>query len=387
MKVRAQIAMVLNLDKCIGCHTCSVTCKNVWTSREGVEYAWFNNVETKPGVGYPKDWENQKHWNGGWLRKRNGKLQPRMGAKWRILANIFANPDLPQIDDYYEPFTFDYQHLHTAPDTRTMPTARPRSLITGQRMEKIEGSPNWEEILGGEFSKRSKDANFEGIQKEIYMRWPSHPFIQAVIRACGFPLAAPSANLANQISPTNTEHVRKQLGGKIALIVDGGQSQVGIESTVVDLTSAPPRLLRPGMIHEESLVAAMGKVLSLASEVESSGVGLRSPGLLKKHYSPKAKLVILNWTNDTELKSRLTPHASRLGASRTHIIAHTHIPSGEGFAGVSVIPHDAEAFARALYAELHRCDEADADLIVVEGLPDAIEWRAIADRLNRAAAS
>ena len=69
MKVRAQIGMVLNLDKCIGCHTCSVTCKNVWTNREGVEYAWFNNVETKPGVGYPRDWENQKRWNGGWTRK------------------------------------------------------------------------------------------------------------------------------------------------------------------------------------------------------------------------------------------------------------------------------------------------------------------------------
>jgi nitrate reductase beta subunit len=66
MKVRAQIGKVLNLDKCIGCHTCSVTCKNVWTSREGMEYAWFNNVETKPGIGYPKDWENQKRWNGGW---------------------------------------------------------------------------------------------------------------------------------------------------------------------------------------------------------------------------------------------------------------------------------------------------------------------------------
>ena len=66
MKIRAQIAMVLNLDKCIGCHTCSVTCKNVWTSREGMEYAWFNNVETKPGIGYPKDWENQDRWNGGW---------------------------------------------------------------------------------------------------------------------------------------------------------------------------------------------------------------------------------------------------------------------------------------------------------------------------------
>ncbi|MBI3675481.1 MAG: nitrate reductase subunit beta [Proteobacteria bacterium] len=183
MKVRAQIAMVLNLDKCIGCHTCSVTCKNVWTSREGVEYAWFNNVETKPGIGYPKDWENQKRWKGGWLVNKNGKLQPRLGAKWRILANIFANPDLPEIDDYYEPFTFDYQHLHTAPDSKHMPTARPRSLVTGQRMEKIEGGPNWEEILGGEFSKRSKDANFEGVQKEIYGQF-ENTFMMYLPRLC-----------------------------------------------------------------------------------------------------------------------------------------------------------------------------------------------------------
>ena len=69
MKVRAQIGMVLNLDKCIGCHTCSVTCKNVWTSRPGVEYAWFNNVESKPGIGYPREWENQAKWNGGWMRR------------------------------------------------------------------------------------------------------------------------------------------------------------------------------------------------------------------------------------------------------------------------------------------------------------------------------
>jgi nitrate reductase / nitrite oxidoreductase, beta subunit len=169
MKIRAQIAMVLNLDKCIGCHTCSVTCKNVWTSREGVEYAWFNNVETKPGIGYPKDWENQNRWKGGWRRKSNGAIQPRQGARWRILANIFANPNLPEIDDYYEPFTFDYEHLHNAPESETAPTARPVSLITGQRMEKIEWGPNWEEILGGEFAKRSKDKNFDDVvQKEIY---------------------------------------------------------------------------------------------------------------------------------------------------------------------------------------------------------------------------
>src|SRR5690554_7492650 len=94
MKVRAQIGMVLNLDKCIGCHTCSITCKNVWTSREGVEYAWFNNVETKPGDGFPKEWENQEKWNGGWERTKKGKLRLKMGGKLRILANIFANPDL-----------------------------------------------------------------------------------------------------------------------------------------------------------------------------------------------------------------------------------------------------------------------------------------------------
>ena len=125
MKIRAQIAMVLNLDKCIGCHTCSVTCKNVWTNREGMEYAWFNNVETKPGIGYPKDWENQERWNGGWVRKRNGKLQPKIGGKWRVLAKIFANPDLPEIDDYYEPFTFDYEHLQKAPELRGLPDRAP----------------------------------------------------------------------------------------------------------------------------------------------------------------------------------------------------------------------------------------------------------------------
>src|SRR3990167_7145453 len=103
MKIRSQIGMVLNLDKCIGCHTCSITCKNVWTSREGMEYAWFNNVESKPGIGYPKEWENQDKWKGGWIRNANGTINPRIGGKFRVLANIFANPDLPSLDDYYEP--------------------------------------------------------------------------------------------------------------------------------------------------------------------------------------------------------------------------------------------------------------------------------------------
>jgi nitrate reductase / nitrite oxidoreductase, beta subunit len=183
MKIRAQIGKVLNLDKCIGCHTCSVTCKNVWTSREGVEYAWFNNVETKPGIGYPKDWENQKRWNGGWERNAKGHLQPKQGGKWRILANIFANPDLPEIDDFYEPFDFDYAHLAEAPEMEHFPTARPRSKITGERMEKIEWGPNWEEILGGEFAKRSQDYNFEGIEKEIYGQF-ENTFMMYLPRLC-----------------------------------------------------------------------------------------------------------------------------------------------------------------------------------------------------------
>jgi nitrate reductase beta subunit len=183
MRIRAQIGMVLNLDKCIGCHTCSVTCKNVWTSREGVEYAWFNNVETKPGTGYPTDWENQARWNGGWERTKSGKLQPKQGSKWRILANIFANPDLPEIDDYYEPFDFDYDHLKSAPEMEAFPTARPRSKITGERIQKIEKGPNWEEILGGEFSKRSEDYNFEGIQKEIYGEY-ENTFMMYLPRLC-----------------------------------------------------------------------------------------------------------------------------------------------------------------------------------------------------------
>ena len=183
MKIRAQIGMVLNLDKCIGCHTCSVTCKNVWTNREGVEYAWFNNVETKPGVGYPKEWENQKKWNGGWVRKANGKIEPKIGAKWRVLAKIFANPDLPEIDDYYEPFDFDYAHLQNAGELEAFPTARPRSKVSGERMEKIEWGPNWEEILGGEFSKRKKDVNFEGVEAEIYGQF-ENTFMMYLPRLC-----------------------------------------------------------------------------------------------------------------------------------------------------------------------------------------------------------
>jgi len=220
----------------------------------------------------------------------------------------------------------------------------------------------------------------------VGIRWPGHPFMQAVIRACGFPLAAPSANRSSEISPTTAAHVMRSLGDRIQLIIDGGHSQVGIESTVLDITVAPPRLLRPGMIHEESLLAVTG---SLNRAADDSDTILRSPGLLRKHYAPKARLEVLAWADERDFESQLAELSNRMSGviepGRTFVIAHTHIPLAAKVASVSVIPHDAEAFARAIYAELHRCDEGGANLIVVEALPTGPEWRAIEDRLQRAA--
>ena len=104
----------MNLDKCIGCHTCSVTCKNTWTNRPGAEYMYFNNVETKPGIGYPKQWEDQEKYKGGWELK-NGEIQLKSGSKMKRLMNIFHNPDQPTIDDYFEPWNYDYETLTNSP--------------------------------------------------------------------------------------------------------------------------------------------------------------------------------------------------------------------------------------------------------------------------------
>ncbi len=149
MRVMAQVAMVMNLDKCIGCHTCSVTCKQTWTNRDGVEYVWFNNVETKPGIGYPRGYEDQERWKGGWELDRKGRLRLRSGGRLKRLAQLFANPDQPVLDDYYEPVTYDYDRLHSAPaGQKAVPVARPKSAITGKDV-KVEWGPNWDDDLGG----------------------------------------------------------------------------------------------------------------------------------------------------------------------------------------------------------------------------------------------
>lgn len=240
----------------------------------------------------------------------------------------------------------------------------------------------------------------------VGVRWPGHPLMQAVIRACGFPLAAPSANVSGQLSPTSAAHVLAGLGGRVRLIVDGGRSQVGIESTVLDLTTDPPRVLRPGMIHGESLQAVLapgetpgarnhprlhegetpprsGLVAPEAASPPAATGSLRSPGLLPKHYAPRARLVVLSWRDDADLRAQLA--ACGAPAAATHVLAHACIPGGDAAARVCVMPHDAEAFARALYAELHRCDAEGAAWIVVEAVPAEASWAGIADRLRRAA--
>jgi L-threonylcarbamoyladenylate synthase len=222
----------------------------------------------------------------------------------------------------------------------------------------------------------------------VGVRWPSHPFIQAVIQACGFPLAAPSANLSNAVSPTTAEHVRRHLGRQLSLIVDGGSADVGIESTVIDLSTTPPRVLRPGMIHEAALAAALGmEDLGPAQVTPGSDIDhstRRSPGMLAKHYAPRARLVIRPWRDTAELETEIA--ALGVSRSRTHVLAHTHVPPPDRLGGVSILPHDAAAFARAIYAELHRCDEAGAELIVIEATPEGPEWHGLRDRLTRAAA-
>ncbi|RNI23916.1 nitrate reductase subunit beta [Flexivirga caeni] len=166
MRVMAQLSMVMNLDKCIGCHTCSVTCKQAWTNRAGTEYVWFNNVETRPGLGYPRTWQDQDRWRGGWKRSSGGRLTLRSGNRLWKLANIFSNPKLPSIQDYYEPWTYDYETLLDSPVTKNYPVARPYSLLSGKPMN-VEWSGNWDDDLAGGREHAVKDPMLKGIEDKV----------------------------------------------------------------------------------------------------------------------------------------------------------------------------------------------------------------------------
>jgi nitrate reductase beta subunit len=166
MKVMAQMSMVMNLDKCIGCHTCSVTCKQAWTNRSGTEYVWFNNVETRPGLGYPRTYQDQERWQGGWVRTKRGRLKPRAGGRLKKLATIFANPKMPSIQDYYEPWTYEYDMLLSSPQSAHTPVARPTSLLTGKAMN-IEWSANWDDNLAGSTATMQDDPVLKHMSEHV----------------------------------------------------------------------------------------------------------------------------------------------------------------------------------------------------------------------------
>ena len=165
MDVRAQTAMVFHLDKCIGCHTCSVACKNVWTDRPGAEYMWWNNVETKPGTGYPTLWEDQLNYNGGWVVDSSDRLRLRSQGKLGAFLRLFYNPNQPGLDEYYEPWTYQYDALFDPEQGDDQPTARPVSQVTGKTM-KIEAGPNWDDDLSGSPIYAENDPNLDALTED-----------------------------------------------------------------------------------------------------------------------------------------------------------------------------------------------------------------------------
>jgi nitrate reductase beta subunit len=153
--------MVFHLDKCIGCHTCSIACKNIWTDRKGAEYMWWNNVETKPGTGYPGKWEDQDIYKGGW-EKKGDSIQLKGAGKFKGLKNMFHNPNMPVLEDYYEPWTYKYEHLFEAEEGDDQPIAQPVSLITGEPIIPKSG-PNWDDDLSGSQDYARNDVNFKDL--------------------------------------------------------------------------------------------------------------------------------------------------------------------------------------------------------------------------------
>lgn len=189
----------------------------------------------------------------------------------------------------------------------------------------------------------------------VGIRMPAHPTALELIQEAGVPIAAPSANPFTELSPTTAQHVRDALGNRVAMVLDGGPSKVGIESTVLSLAGPNPVLLRPGMISKSEIEAVIGPIelLQTASDGPHS-----SPGLHRKHYSPKTPLILLE------------PGAAPL--------------AGRGI--VLQMPAEPHEFAAVLYQRLHDADVQGWDWIAIEQPPHTEEWAAIRDRLERASA-
>lgn len=209
-----------------------------------------------------------------------------------------------------------------------------------------------------------------GGQDTVALRCPAHPVARALLEASGLALVAPSANRFGRISPTAAGHVLQELTGRVRFVIDGGPSEVGLESTIVDLSSEAVRVLRPGAVLPEDIAAVLGE------SVAAPGVAVpgapRVSGSLASHYAP---------VTPTRLAA-----AEKLAAAgdRSGVIARG--PAPEGFGGSWLqLPDDPAGFGRGLYAALRRLD-GTVDVIVVQEPPDGAAWDAVRDRLRRASA-
>lgn len=200
----------------------------------------------------------------------------------------------------------------------------------------------------------------------IAVRVPAHPVARALLEASGLPLAAPSANRSESISPTTAAHVVQSLPD-VPLVLDGGPSGWGIESTVLDLTGPAPRLLRPGALPLRTLRAVTGPI-GLPSDAVADGAERSSPGMSKRHYAPRATVV---------LRSELGDIPDDVGVLTYRDVDGRH---------VEVLSDDPQEYAADLYAALHRLDDAQVPTILVQQPPDTEDWLAVRDRLTRAAA-
>lgn len=197
----------------------------------------------------------------------------------------------------------------------------------------------------------------------VAVRVPAHPVAQALLRSVNLPIAAPSANRSGELSPTTADHVRTSLGDRIDVLLDGGPCPGGLESTVVDVTGDVVRLLRPGLISVNQLEAVVGPVVVGANTAGP----LPSPGLLTKHYSPRTAIEVADTPEEVDFLANLYETAG-LKVARYKLPSH---------------PQDAAA---SLYADLHALDAGGFDRIIALLPPNADDWRAVRDRLTRAAA-
>ena len=226
----------------------------------------------------------------------------------------------------------------------------------------------------------------------VALRVPAHPVARALVRAAGVPVAAPSANRYTELSPTTAAHVVRGLGARVDLVLDGGPTGVGIESTVIDLTGVargdgPPRLLRPGTLDPARLAAVLGVPLA-AAEAAAGDAPRLAPGMVARHYAPRAAVWLFDAAARPAVAARLAAWraAGAGGRAGALLLAPWDAALGTGPDVVDLLPDDPAGYARALYAALHALDDVGCAVALVERPPDAPAWAGVRDRLARAAA-